>query len=66
MREKVFNCLYTSAPYLVINLSVLLSLDAAHRTHMPGMQKPVNITYLGRVKRGRGMASHIKLAVIAF
>lgn len=33
---------------------------------MPGMQKPVTITYLGRVKRGRGMASHIKRAVISF
>lgn len=66
MRKKVFNCLYTSAPYLLINLSVLLSLDAAHRTHMPGMQKPVNITYLGRVKRGREMANHKKWAVISF
>lgn len=64
--KRVFNYLYTSAPNLVINLSTLLSLDAAHRTHMPGMQKPVNITYLGRVKRGRGMASHIKRAVISF
>lgn len=60
MGKKVFNCLYISALYLVINLSVLLSLDAAHRTHMPGMQKPMNITYLGRVKRRRGMVSHIK------
>lgn len=62
--KRVFNCLYTSAPNLVINLAVLPSLDAACRTHMPGMQKSLNVTYLGRVKRGKGMAGYVKRAVI--
>lgn len=63
--KRVFNCLYTSAPNLVINLAVLPSLDAARRTHMPGMQKSLNVTYLGRVKRGKGMAGYINQPVIS-
>lgn len=50
----MFNCLYTSALNLVINLAALPSLDAVCRTHMPGMLKSLNVTYLGRVKRGKG------------
>lgn len=63
--KRVFNCLYTSALNLVINLAVLPSLDAARRTHMPGMQKSLNVTYLGRVKRGKGMAGYINQPVIS-
>lgn len=61
----MFNCLYTSALNLVINLAALPSLDAVCRTHMPGMLKSLNVTYLGRVKRGKGMAGYVKQAVIS-
>lgn len=64
--KRIFNCLYTSAPNLVINLAVLPSLEAVHKTHMPGMQKSLNVTYLGRVKRGKGMVGYIKQPVITF
>ena len=63
--KRVFNCLYTSALNLVINLAALPSLDAAHRTHMLGMQKSLNVTYLGRAKRGKGMADYVKRAAIS-
>lgn len=63
--KRVFNCHYTTALNLVINLTSLPSLDAAHRTHMPGMQKSLNVTYLGRVKRGEAMAGYVKWAVIS-
>lgn len=56
----MFNCPYNSALNQVINLSALPSLDAAR-----GMQKSLNATYLGRVKRGKGMVRYRRQAVIS-